>query len=143
MRFSHLLAAAAAAFGISTASAKAADWTGFRGPNGQAVSDDRGLPTKWSTTEGLRWKADLPGRGLSNPVIANGKVIVTACSGFKQRRLHVLCFEEKSGAKLWERQFTATGGTLNENDSSTRLGSQDLAASVLYDARSPQTIVSR
>lgn len=29
MRFSHLLAAAVAAFGISTASAKAADWTGF------------------------------------------------------------------------------------------------------------------
>lgn len=38
---------------------------------------------------------------------------------------------------------TATGGTLNENDSSTRLGSQDLAASVLYDSRNPQTIVSR
>src|SRR5262249_34067807 len=57
------------------------------------------------------WKAALPGRGLSNPVITGGKVIVTACSGFKQRRLHVLCFDEKTGAKLWERQFTATGNT--------------------------------
>ncbi|MGE0025695.1 MAG: hypothetical protein AB7O78_01650 [Thermoleophilia bacterium] len=38
---------------------------------------------------------------------------------------------------------TATGGTLNENSSTTRLGSQDLAAQVLYDSRSVPTIVSR
>ena len=38
---------------------------------------------------------------------------------------------------------THAGGTLVENNSSTRLGSQDLAASVLHDSRSPQTIVSR
>jgi hypothetical protein len=38
---------------------------------------------------------------------------------------------------------TATGGTLNENDTATRLGSQDLAASVLYDSQSFPTIVSR
>lgn len=96
---------------LTAAVASAADWTGFRGPNGAAVSDDKNLPAKFSPTENVRWKVDLPGRGLSNPVITNGKVYVTACSGFKQRRLHVLCFEEATGKKLWERQFTATGNT--------------------------------
>ena len=62
-------------------------------------------------TEGLRWKAALPGRGLSNPVIAGGKVFVTASSGFRERRLHVLCFAAESGKKLWERQFNSTGLT--------------------------------
>jgi hypothetical protein len=38
---------------------------------------------------------------------------------------------------------TATAGTLNENDAATRLGSQDLAAQVLYDSQSFPTIVSR
>ncbi len=38
---------------------------------------------------------------------------------------------------------TATGGTLNENSSTTRLGSQDMAASILYDSRSVPTVVSR
>jgi hypothetical protein len=38
---------------------------------------------------------------------------------------------------------TQTGGTLVENDTSTRLGSQDLGASVLTDSQSFPTIVSR
>ncbi|MFQ3594230.1 MAG: PQQ-binding-like beta-propeller repeat protein [Gemmataceae bacterium] len=89
----------------------AAEWTQFRGPAGSGVSPEKGLPTRWTKTEGLRWTADLPGRGLSNPVIAGGKVYVTACSGYRERRLHVLCFDEKTGKKLWERQLTATGST--------------------------------
>jgi outer membrane protein assembly factor BamB len=90
----------------------AADWPQFRGPEGTAVSPETGLPTRWSATEGLRWKADLPGRGLSNPVIAGGRVYVTASSGYLESRLHVLCLDSASGRKLWERQFWSTGGTL-------------------------------
>jgi len=90
---------------------QAGDWTQFRGPGGSGISAEKELPTHWSKSEGLRWSVELPGRGLSNPVLAAGKVYVTACSGYRQRRLHVLCFEEKTGKKLWERQFTATGST--------------------------------
>jgi len=89
----------------------AADWTGFRGSAGLSVSPEKNLPTEWSATSGLKWKVDLPGRGLSNPVIADGRVYLTACSGYKERRLHVLCFDEATGKKLWERQFSATGYT--------------------------------
>jgi outer membrane protein assembly factor BamB len=92
--------------------AAAADWTQFRGPGSTAVSEETGLPVKWSATENIRWKADLPGKGLSCPVIAGGKVYVTACSGYRETRLHVLCFAEATGARLWERQFTATGPTM-------------------------------
>jgi outer membrane protein assembly factor BamB len=89
----------------------AGDWPQFRGPGGSSVSAEKDLPVKWSGEEGLRWKAPLPGRGLSNPVIAGGKVFVTACSGYRERRLHVLCFDAETGKKLWERQFHATGNT--------------------------------
>jgi outer membrane protein assembly factor BamB len=91
--------------------AGSAEWTGFRGPNSSAVSPEKGLPIKWSKTEGLRYKVDLPGRGLSNPVIAGGRIYLTSCSGYKERRLHVLCCNELTGKKLWERQFAATGST--------------------------------
>jgi len=91
--------------------ARAADWPQFRGPGGSGVSDEKGLPVKWSPTENVRWKVDLPGRGLSCPVISGGRVFVTACTGPRQRRLHVLCFRERDGLKLWERQFAATGNT--------------------------------
>src|SRR5438045_498267 len=56
----------------------AEDVTQFRGAGGLGVSKETNLPTRWSATDGLRWKADLPGKGLSNPVIAGGRVYVTA-----------------------------------------------------------------
>jgi outer membrane protein assembly factor BamB len=91
---------------------QAADWPQFRGPNGSAVSEETGLPTTWTASDGLRWKVALPGRGLSSPVIAGGRLYLTACTGYLQDRLHVLCFDVATGKRLWERQLTATGNTL-------------------------------
>lgn len=88
-----------------------ADWPEFRGPGGQGWSDEKGLPTRWSKTENVRWSAELLGRGLSSPVIVGNRVFVTACTGFQQTRLHVLCFDAATGKQLWERKFWATGGT--------------------------------
>src|SRR6266852_8439695 len=90
----------------------AGDWPQFRGPGGSSVSEETGLPFRWSQTENVRWKADLPGRGVSCPVIAGGKVYVTACTGFQQTRLHVLCYQASTGKKLWERQLWATANTM-------------------------------
>jgi outer membrane protein assembly factor BamB len=98
---------------LSTTIARGEDWLQFRGPGGLGVSKENiRLPVKWSPTENLRWKIELPGRGLSSPVIAGGNLFLTACSGFEQKRLHVLCFDAATGKKLWERQFWATGTTL-------------------------------
>jgi outer membrane protein assembly factor BamB len=91
--------------------AYAADWPQFRGPGGSSVSEEKNLPVRWSATENIRWKVALPGRGLSSPVIAGGKVYVTACTGYQQTRLHVLCFDQATGKQLWERQFWSTGLT--------------------------------
>jgi outer membrane protein assembly factor BamB len=88
-----------------------ADWPQFRGPGGSGVSPETGLPTTWSATDNIRWKVELPGRGLSAPVIAGDRVFVTACTGYRQDRLHVLCYDLDTGKKLWERQFWATGNT--------------------------------
>ncbi|MFL5342927.1 MAG: PQQ-binding-like beta-propeller repeat protein [Gemmataceae bacterium] len=89
----------------------AGEWTQFRGPNGAAVSSETNVPVKWDKNTNVRWTADLPGRGLSCPVVAGGKVYVTACDGPDQQRLLVLCFDEKTGKKLWQRSTWATGGT--------------------------------
>jgi outer membrane protein assembly factor BamB len=105
--------AGAALLGLALAAARgvAGDWPQFRGPNGSGVSDETGLPVKFSKDENVRWKVELPGRGVSNPVIAGGRVYVTASSGYRESRLHVLCFDEATGKKQWERQFKTTGGT--------------------------------
>lgn len=87
------------------------DWPQFKGPNGGGVSDDTGLPTEWGKGRGTKWKADLPSRGVSCPVVADDRVYVTCSSGKRDDRLHVLCFDAKTGKQLWQRQLAATGGT--------------------------------
>src|SRR5262245_29923475 len=45
------------------------DWPQFRGPTGQGQANAHDLPLHWSQTENIRWKADIPGKGWSSPVI--------------------------------------------------------------------------
>lgn len=91
--------------------APAADWPQFRGPGAAGVSDEKDLPVEFTDKEGVRWKAPLPARGVSSPVVAGGKVFVTCSGGVNDDRLHVLAFDAKTGGRLWHRQYTATGLT--------------------------------
>lgn len=94
--------------------ASADDWPMFRGPAGRSVAESSDLPQQWSIDGGqnLAWQADLPGRGVSGPIVVDGRVIVTASSGTNRDRLHVVAFDVESGDKLWHRQFWATGRTI-------------------------------
>jgi outer membrane protein assembly factor BamB len=96
---------------VPIASTLAADWLQFRGPDGTGVSPEGDLPTALSETS-IAWKKNLPGRGISSPIILGDKLFVTASSGPEQDRLHVLCLDANSGEKRWERQFWATGRTM-------------------------------
>jgi outer membrane protein assembly factor BamB len=96
-----------------TTFSRAGDWRQFRGNETNSVSEEARLPVKWSATESIAWKTALPGRGLSSPIIVGDRIFVTCSSGYRQDRLHVVCFSASDGAKLWERQFTATGRTMS------------------------------
>lgn len=89
----------------------AGDWPQFKGANGTGVSDEKDLPVTWGKDKGVKWKAELPGRGVSSPVVAGGRVYVTCSSGPRDDRLHVVCFDVASGKQLWHRQLQGTGGT--------------------------------
>jgi len=92
--------------------APAADWRQFRGNDTSGVALNDTLPDRWSKDENLAWTAELPGRGLSSPIVVGDRVIVTAATGFRQDRLHVLCFSATDGSPLWARNFVATGRTM-------------------------------
>jgi len=65
-----------AAFCLLSAS-PAADWPGWRGPDGAGVSAERALPTEWSASRHVRWKVPLAGAGVSAPVVSGGRVFLT------------------------------------------------------------------
>jgi outer membrane protein assembly factor BamB len=87
------------------------DWPQFRGPGNNSAAVDADLPIRWNDRENIAWRADLPGRGVSSPIIVGGRVFITATSGFHHDRLHVVCLDAATGRQRWERQFWATGRT--------------------------------
>lgn len=91
------------------ASAAKADWLQFRGPNAAAVSTETKVP---AVEVKIAWAADLPGRGLSAPIVVGDKVFVTCASGPGQEKLHVFCFNAADGSKRWERAMRSTGRTM-------------------------------
>lgn len=91
------------------------DWSTFRGPTHQGVTDAKNLPLKWSQTENIAWKVELPGPGASSPIVFGGHIYITSYSGFfvegkegdqKDLKRHLLCFD-KAGKKLWEKSLPA------------------------------------
>ncbi len=103
-----------AMFAVAT-STFAADWTQFRGPGGLGITSEKGLPAKWSSTENIVWKVELPGPGASCPVVAHDRVYLTCYTGYgldpakgdqKDLVRHLLCFDRVSGKQLWKKEFT-------------------------------------
>lgn len=57
--------------------ARAAEWPRFRGPASNPISENPRLPESWSKTANIAWRAELPGRGWSSPVVTGGKIFLT------------------------------------------------------------------
>jgi outer membrane protein assembly factor BamB len=63
-----------------------ADWPGFRGPSSDghapAPGDSKliGFPLRWSETENIKWKTEIPYRGWSTPVVMGGQVWLTTAT---------------------------------------------------------------
>jgi outer membrane protein assembly factor BamB len=91
--------------------ARGADWRQFRGSDSSGVAAGDVLPEQFGLDKNLAWKAELPGRGLSAPVVVGNRVFLTASAGPQNDRLSVLGFDTHTGRKLWHRTFWATGPT--------------------------------
>ncbi|WP_182865622.1 outer membrane protein assembly factor BamB family protein [Stieleria mannarensis] len=101
---------------VATA-AGAADWRRFLGPQGNSISpDSTHVPETWSDTENVQWKADLPGQGVSSPIVVAGKVFVTSYSGYgtggedekiEDLKRHLSCFDAATGDLLWDKTIDA------------------------------------
>ena len=130
-RFIILLALAA-----STATVSAENWPQWRGPGSQGISTEANVPTEWSSTKNIAWKAELPS-GHSSPIVWGDRIFVTAAiedevvpgakavghtvdgqvwlhpdsvAADRKHTLKVLALDARSGKVLWDR--TAYEGTV-------------------------------
>ena len=53
------------------------NWPQFRGTGARGVGTNARLPEHWSATENVAWKAELPGRGWSSPIVWGDRVFLT------------------------------------------------------------------
>ena len=97
----------------------AADWSQFRGPLGDGSVTSGPVLTEWNDSQGVRWKAPLPGPGASSPIVLGQRVYLTCYSGYGQSeedpgeladlQRHVLCFDLSSGELLWDTPCSSLG----------------------------------
>jgi outer membrane protein assembly factor BamB len=59
----------------------AENWPHWRGPLGTGVGAAGDYPVKFSDTEGIAWKVDLPGKGSSTPVVWGDRIFVSCAIG--------------------------------------------------------------
>ena len=94
----------------------AEDWTRFRGTSATGVSD-KAAPVNWSPTKNIKWSTELPGAGVSCPILVADKVFVTCYSGYGLERSkpgnledlkrHLVCVNRSTGKIAWERTVDA------------------------------------
>lgn len=82
----------------------AGDWPQWRGPRGDGVSDEVGLPVRWDERTGIVWKCPLPEQGNSSPCIRGDAIFLTVQEG---DALKLLKIAKKTGKVEWTRQVGA------------------------------------
>ncbi len=134
------LAAALAAGAAAAAGEEGRGWPGWRGPDGNGLSEGAGLPVRFAADETLLFRAPAPGRGHSSPVVRDGRVFLTAAvagevipgheppvhvrggevylhpasvAGTRRHRLLALAYDAETGEELWRR--TVRDGPVYDN----------------------------
>ncbi len=89
----------AAAFCFMSTFTSAQEWSRFLGSSGGVSMASEAIPTDLSE-KSIRWSVDLPGPGISSPVLWGTQLFLTAESG-KEGQRQVLCFDATTGKQLW------------------------------------------
>lgn len=96
--------------------ARADNWPQWRGPNSNGVSTSASLPTTFSATDNIAWKASLAGLGVSSPIVWNDVVIATSQigEGARQPGMHPTLVGAKDGERGLGRGINDVATTARE-----------------------------
>ena len=81
----------------------ASNWPSWRGDlAGSGIVSDNSVPLKWDRKKNITWRAPLPDRGNSSPIIWGDKLFITQATDTDKRR-SVMCFNKLTGTMLWQK----------------------------------------
>jgi outer membrane protein assembly factor BamB len=85
-----------------TSPATAENWPQWRGERLDGISREQNLPTKWSASENIAWRLELPGPAGSTPVVFDDRIYLTSVAGPAKEDLELLCVST-AGKLLWKK----------------------------------------
>ena len=101
-----------ACFGILGAE----NWPQWRGPSLDGISKETGLPTKWSPTENVSWKLEMPSRSGSTPIIWGEFIFLNVADG---DNLEFWALDRNDGKVRWKKPFGVGNFKINKHNMST------------------------
>src|SRR5438132_12439968 len=78
-------------------------WPRFRGPGGSGIADHQKPPVELGPDKNVKWKVPAPS-GLSSPVVAGDKLVLTAYEGGK---LYTIAYSRATGKEVWRAEAKA------------------------------------
>lgn len=83
----------------------AENWPSWRGPRGNGISTEVGLPVSWDTERNVAWKLEMPEWSGSTPIVWGEQVFLSIANG---DTLELWSVDRNTGRPLWKR-FLSSG----------------------------------
>ncbi|MBG0860886.1 MAG: PQQ-like beta-propeller repeat protein [Bacteroidales bacterium] len=81
---------------------QAQNWPNWRGPGSDGIAGKGNYPVRFSATDDLLWKSELPGKGGSTPIVWKDRIILTSGVGEgTEGEDGVLCYDW-TGKLQWQ-----------------------------------------
>jgi outer membrane protein assembly factor BamB len=106
-----------ATFGV--ASLLADSWPQWRGPSGDGVSIEKGLPTTWSATENVAWRLPLPAFSGSTPIVWDDFVFLNVATARATGQIELWAVDRIKQAVVWKRPLSGGNRIGNKQNMSS------------------------
>lgn len=85
------------------------NWPQWRGPQQNGLSSEKNLPVKWTQSEGVAWKLEMPALSGSTPIIWGDRIFLNVADALPDTgakpSLHLWCVDRAKGTILWQRDL--------------------------------------
>ena len=85
---------------LSMGMVQAENWPQWRGPSLNGISNEKNLPSRWTTEENISWKLALPQWSGSTPIVWRDRIFLNVADN---DQLYLWCVDKLKGGVLWKK----------------------------------------
>ncbi len=97
--------------------ARAENWPAWRGPTGDGVSTETGLPVEWDTERNIAWKLPMPAWSGSTPIVWGDRIFLNVA--VDDDDIELWCLDRDSGERIWQRHLSGGNRRLRKQNMSS------------------------